>query len=213
MQIISLKQNKDKSIYATTDIGLNFRLSLNSIAKFNIFQGKFITETEIREIQKEEKKASIIQSVIELIAIRPRSTKEVAEYIDKVLKRKYEIKEKSNVEIELSNSIIEYLTEKKYIGDHEFTEWWINNRVDFRNLSRKQIKYELLGKGISESIIEENLNNIYPPEDEKGKILKIIEKKYKDIDLQSVGLKEKQKIVSYLLRKGYNYELIKELFN
>ncbi len=213
MQIISLKQNKDKSIYATTDIGLNFRLSLNSIAKFNIFQGKFITETEIREIQKEEKKASIIQSVIELIAIRPRSTKEVAEYIDKVLKRKYEIKEKSNVEIELSNSIIEYLTEKKYIGDHEFTEWWINNRVDFRNLSRKQIKYELLSKGVSENIIEENLNNIYPPEDEKGKILKIIEKKYKDIDLQSVGLKEKQKIVSYLLRKGYNYELIKELFN
>ena len=211
MQILSLKQNKDKSIYATTDIGLNFRLSINSIAKFNIFQGKLITEEEIREIQNEEKRSGLIQLIIEYIAIRPRSSREISEYIDKILKRKFKIEKIADEEIKLKNSIIDYLTDKKYIDDFDFAKWWISNRVDFRNISKKAIKYELLKKGVSENIIEENLKELYSEDDERTKIQNILNKKYKGIDLSAINLKEKQKIISFLYNKGYNYELIKEI--
>ncbi len=211
MQILSLKQNKDKSIYATTDIGLNFRLSINSIAKFNIFQGKLITEEEIREIQSEEKRSALLQLIIEYIAIRPRSTREISDYIDKILKRKFKLEKIGTEELLLKKSLIEYLIEKKYVDDFDFAKWWINNRVDFKNMSKKAIKYELLKKGISENLIEENLTELYSEEDEKTKIQNIILKKYKGIVISELNPKDKQKIISFLYNKGYNYELIKEI--
>jgi len=211
MQILSLKQNKDKSIYATTDIGLNFRLSINSIAKFNIFQGKLITEEEIREIQSEEKRSALLQLIIEYVAIRPRSTREISDYIDKILKRKFKLEKIGTEELLLKKSLIEYLIEKKYVDDSDFAKWWINNRVDFKNMSKKAIKYELLKKGISENLIEENLTELYSEEDEKTKIQNIILKKYKGIVISELNPKDKQKVISFLYNKGYNYELIKEI--
>ena len=66
------------------------------------------------------------------------------------------------------------------------------------------MKYDLMGKGIKEVIIEEKLSCL-KDEDEREKCLKLAQKYMKS---KEFDLKTKQKFYNHLLSKGYDYDAI-----
>ncbi len=118
-----------------------------------------------------------------------------------------ELKDKLNNEgypEEIIIKIIELFKYYGYINDEIYAKGHINNRLKFKPMGKKLLKYELLKKGVDNDIIENTINNLEI--DELDIVTKLIEKKTKN--KSEFTQKDKEKLYNYLLRKGFNYDII-----
>lgn len=100
---------------------------------------------------------------------------------------------------------LEYVKHYHYVDDLRYARNYIDSRKDTK--SRQQIRYDLLGRGISEDIIIQAWEET-DPVDEMALILRWKEKK--GFDPASADQKETQRFYQFLLRKGFSYPDIKK---
>lgn len=130
----------------------------------------------------------------------------VLKYVLYKKRTKQEVKNKfySTIENEMLNDIIDELEENGYISDSNYIERAINEFKALNNLSIKEIRYKLLTKGISNSLIDDYISNhleeLVEYEMESG--IKLA--------LKKSGTMEKEDIAKFLLKKGYTGEVVKE---
>lgn len=98
---------------------------------------------------------------------------------------------------------MEKLKEYGYINDESFAENFINSYSQSK--SKRKLKFDLLGKGIKESIIDQKLQSIVDEEDEKELAFRIGQKYLANRDLD---LKTKEKFYNHMAGKGFDYSLI-----
>ena len=104
---------------------------------------------------------------------------------------------------DLLEEIIEYLKEAGYINDKEYIEKTINNMKTLKNLSKREIQYKLMTKGIKKDDIEDYFY-------ENSEILDEYEQKSAyNIYNKKITTMEPEEIKQYLLKKGYSSENIK----
>ena len=102
-----------------------------------------------------------------------------------------------------THQIIEYLKEHNFIDHHRYVEAYINDKLRFNQWGKRKIAHALHAKNIEDSIIQEKLNKIDPQWYDE--ILKnALERKLKPGD-KLLDAKEKEKIIRYLLQKGFEY--------
>lgn len=136
---------------------------------------------------------------LRFLSYRPRSEKEVYDYL-----KKKSIKAK-NLNEQIIAKIMTRLVELKFIDDLEFAKFWITNREK----GLKFLKIELAQKGISKEIIEKALSGFDIAEKEESLILKLIEKKKRSL-ANTEKRKAQEKMIAFLLRKGFDYSQIKK---
>lgn len=103
---------------------------------------------------------------------------------------------KSEIQEEMLDEIINYLKEAKYLDDYEFIEKQVNEYINLKTLSIKEIKYKLLAKGIEKNLIEKYIDNNY------SKLTNYEENSVKKIKEKKSDLSEEE-IKQYLYKKGY----------
>ena len=171
-----------------------FSLDVTQVVDFKIKVGKLITPEELLEYQKASEFGKLYQRALEWVLVRPRSEKEAYDYL---YKKVYEKKLDKNY----INNILEKLKDRKYLDDFKFAEWYVENRFVKKGASARRLKMELMKKGIEKSIIEEILSA--SDRNDKDEILKIIAKKRAKYD--------DEKLIAYLCRQGFSFELASEL--
>ena len=139
--------------------------------------------------------SDVYNKALDLLSRREHSQKEIKLKLQKKFKNSEEIYE-----------IIEKLVANNIINDTRFTEHYINSRKR-RGFGSKKISYELLSKGINESIIDSALSNI---DDWKELAKKEFNKKYKDGPSDDFKIRSKQK--NFLLNRGFSFEEIESVF-
>ncbi len=142
---------------------------------------------------------------LRFLSYRPRSEKEIYDYLSKKFKT-----QKSKFKIESQNEkiiarIMSKLIEQKFIDDRQFAKFWIEHRKK----GFKFVKLELLQKGVSKEIIEQVASEFDLTAKESSLIEKLIEKKTKALQ-NTPSQKAYEKMVAFLLRKGFDYETIKK---
>lgn len=218
MKITQLQRGKkSKRINVYVDEEYSFSVEETTLVKENLFQGKEITEIEIENIVNRDLVEKFSSKSVELIGRRPRSAREVRDYIYKKLNNKefYQF-EKEEIN-DISAKVVKKLTEKEYLNDEEFAKWWIENRMINKPRGKYMLKSELFKKGISSQIIEKQLKTI-SKHTEIIRAQELAEKKYRIIRLRE---KDKRKISDkmyrYLASKGYSYgiarKVLEQLYN
>ena len=103
--------------------------------------------------------------------------------------------------------VIENLKEIGYINDESYIERAVAEFMNLNNLSRKELKYKLMSKGINTNVMDNYFeNNIDKLEYyEINSARNIILKKQYNMD--------EQQLIQYLLKKGYKIESIKKATN
>jgi regulatory protein len=139
--------------------------------------------------------SDVYNKALDLLSRREHSQKEVTLKLQKKFKNSEEIYE-----------VIEKLVANNIINDTRFTEHYINLRKR-RGFGSKKISYELLSKGINESIIDSTLSNM---DDWKELAKKEFNKKYKDGPSDDFKIRSKQK--NFLLNRGFSFEEIESVF-
>lgn len=173
-------------------------ISERDLVETGIYNGKEITKKELEKIKKKSIESKVLNKALKFLSIRPRSIKE--------LQRKLEEK---NYDSKLIKKTIDFLKKEKLLDDKKFTRDWISFRQKFHPLGKKKLFLELRKKDIPEDIIEKEISKIsFKKEIEEAKELaqKRI-KLYKDLD----KYKKREKIVSFLKRRGYSWNIIKEI--
>ncbi len=104
------------------------------------------------------------------------------------------------------DQIIVYLKDRKYIDDLDFAKNWILKRAK----GKKVLIFELKQKGISQEIIESVIDSQEFQQSQVSAINKIFQKstkKYANLPYPQ----NKEKIISFMLRKGFNYSAIQQM--
>lgn len=148
-------------------------------------------------MEKDKDFIIIYQRTLRYLAIRPRSLKEITDYLQKRVKVKQIIKEK----------IINQLDTEGLIDDENFAHWWLDQRAAFRPKGSLALTAELRQKGIEKSVIEKVLSqDLNEASLAKAALTKKL-KAYRRLP----PLALRQKALAFLQRRGFSWKTAKSV--
>ncbi|MBR3323948.1 RecX family transcriptional regulator [Candidatus Saccharibacteria bacterium] len=172
-----------------------FSLDVAQVVDFKIKKGLAVSEDRLLELKKASEYGKLYQRTLEWVLLRPHSESETRDYLrKKIFEKKLD---KSYID-----RIIEKLKTKKYLDDYRFAEWYVEYLTGKKNFSIKRIKMELRKKGIANDIVDELLERT--ENYEAKKLSEIIAKKRSKYP-------DEKKLIAYLCRQGFDYQLVNEL--
>lgn len=194
MKVTNIKQQQKRSDRYSIfiDDKYSFALSESELLAKSIKVGQELSKQELDELKDSAVIDKGIYRVMELISRRPRSRWEIEDYLKR---KKYEPQE--------IEQIISALDKKGYIDDLDFAKRWVDNRRLLKPMSLRKLTLELRQKRVSDETIQAVLE-----EDETNEtdvLRELIEKKRRQAKYQ-----DKQKLIGFLSRQGFNYGDIKE---
>jgi regulatory protein len=204
---ISLQaKNKDR-VNVSVDGRYRFSLDVFQVGELGLKVGKDYTDEELVELETESQFGKLYARALEYCMMRPHSVKEVRDYLWRKTRATRvrvqdtnEYRDKPGVSQELADRVLQRLINKEYVNDQSFTKYWMENRKLSKGVSRRKLTAELRSKGVDQTVIEENLQNI--TREENDEILKIIIKKYSKYDEKG--------LITYLARQGFSWDVIRE---
>lgn len=208
-QISSIEPQKKKEnrLNIFLDGKFAFGASAEIILKNNLKVGTNLSQKLIDQITKEDQSTKLMDRVMNFLSFRPRSEKEVRDYLAKKIANFENIKFTQASQSPLIDSIIKKLKKYNYINDLEFTKWWVTSRKN-RPRGQMVIKAELIKKGIEKETIDQIITKSV---NETMLAKKSIEKKIK-FWRKLTPLDFKKKFYSYLASRGFSYDTIAEMF-
>lgn len=191
----------------------SFGLDLEILAKHNLKVGRKISESEIEEIIKEGEFQKVYDKALRFLSYRPRSEKEIKDYLYK-----------KKVGEETKKLVLNKLKKRNLINDQEFALWWVEQRISFRPRGKILLEQELRKKGVDRETVREVLEKVFQKEVEtKDAIayrlspsfefelaLKAAKKKLSQYKKLS-SFEFKKKMTAFLARRGFSWEVIKEV--
>jgi regulatory protein len=192
-KITTQKKNADRvSIFV--DGVYSFSLSLNDLLKTKLKTNQDLSDSDLKKLKKISDDSKLKMRALEWLLIRPRSKKELIEY----LRRK-------KIDPEAIDIWVNDFEKKRYVDDTRFATWWTEQRRTGKKKSARFIAQELNQKGVNREIIQEVIQKNETTDSDTLRAL--IEKKKK---LPRYAVDE-QKLITYLQRQGYSFSLIKEV--
>lgn len=191
------KRNKERvNIYIDNEYA--FSISAELVYKENIKVKDEINVERLKKLADEDNYIKCKNSALKIIERTYKSEKELRDklvlkgYDDHIIKR-----------------TINFLREYNLLNDTNYAKMYVKDRS--RNQGKNKIKYTLIQKGIDENIIEEELNKI-DKDEIKEVAYEMALKKYRVLSKrENDNYKLTQKLYRFLMGKGYDYDLIKDV--
>ena len=192
------QQKKDASRYSIfLDHKFSFGLSGVDVLYFKLKEDEVLDKEKYEYILEHVVYEEAKRKAFNYVSAGYKTEKEVR---DKLLIREYSE--------EIIDKVIDVLKQYNYVDDRVYAKKFIEYRTKTKKQGLFKIKHDLIIKGISEEIINEFFDDF--KNDSGETIVSLIEKKAKG--LKNLEYKEKQRIIGFLMRRGFSCEEINEGF-
>jgi len=185
------KKNPDRvSIY----LDGRFAFGVPAIVAARLARGQFLSDAEIEALQEKGDVETAYNKALEYLANRPRSRAEVETFL-----------RKRGVAEPQIEAVAEQLEGAGLLDDAAFAQFWVENRERFRPRGLRALRYELRSKGVADEAIEQALVSV-----------DVADSAYRSASKKAHQLRHEdrktfyQKIVGYLARQGFEYEVARE---
>jgi regulatory protein len=193
-KITALKHQKRNQDRVSVYLDGRFAFGLPAIVAASLRQGQYLSDAEIATLTAQGAVESLYNQALNYLSYRPRSKSEVVSYL-----RRHGA---SETEIE---STIDRLERAGLLDDEAFAQFWIENREQFRPRGLRALDYELRSKGLESEIIEQALTSV----DAAASAYRAASKKAGQLShLDETTFR--RKLVAYLARRGFDYEIARE---
>ena len=185
------KKNPDR---ASVFLDGQFALGLPAVIAARLKQGQFLSDAEIQSLQAEGTIETTYGKALNYLSYRPRSRAEVDRYLQKRDLPERQVK-----------AVAERLERAGLLDDEAFARYWVENRERNQPKGLRALRYELRVKGISSETIERVLVSV----DVSDSAYRSATRKAQQLahlDQQAFT----KKIIEYLARRGFNYEVARE---
>jgi len=170
-----------------------YAFSLALIHAAPLRKGQTLSDQEINQLKTQDQLQRAIDQAARFLSYRPRSSNEVRDN----LKKRFD-----EATIDMA---IQKLAELNYLDDHAFARYWVENRDTFKPRSTSALRYELRQKGLEQSVIDEALDDY----DNTQSAYRAAQAKARRFRALTVA-EFRNKMSSYLQRRGFNYGTIRE---
>lgn len=185
-----------------------FGVDENILVKNQLKVNRQLTDDQVLNLINQSILGKLTDQALRFLSYRPRSEKEVADYLVKKISQGEGLKYNQAKESPMIGKIIAKLTRYGYLNDHEFARWWFDSRMRARPKGPTLIKAELIKKGIDKEIIE-NVQDRSP--DQVALAKKAVAKKLEKWQ-KLPQLEFKKKLYQFLLSRGFDYQTVAEVF-
>jgi regulatory protein len=204
---IQLQAKNPDRVNVSVDGKYRFSLDLYQVGELGIKVGKEYSDAEITAFEQESLFGKLYARALEYTFMRPHSAKEIRDYLWRKTRtslvksrRTGEVTQREGVSQTITDRVYNRLFKKGYIDDEKFTKYWIENRNLTKGASQRKLVNELRAKGVEQGIITLLLPS--SSRNDETEIDKIITKKRAKYD--------DQKLIQYLARQGFDFDLIKQ---
>jgi regulatory protein len=197
-KIESQKKNpKRRSIFLDGEFA--FGLDEEVLYKYGLKEGEELDQKKIGQILESEVKKESKDAALKFLSYRMRSEKEVRDKLKK--------KEFAN---DLIDEVIKDLKRINLIDDSNFASAFVRDKISNKPQGKILLKQELWKKGIKDETIEKVLKEYFEDEEEELNLAKNLlekrKKRYENLDKNIA----KRRMMSFLLRRGFSYEIVKQ---
>ncbi|MBI2017466.1 RecX family transcriptional regulator [Candidatus Daviesbacteria bacterium] len=175
------------------------------VIEHRLVVGKILDTSDVKKLLFEVEVGKLMERMYRLWNIRPRSEKEIRDYL-KSLSFKRKIKDQEDISDAAVELLINKLKQKGLLNDEQFANVWVEARRKSKKKGKIALKMELIQKGINRDIINEAIKQ--SSEEEQLLAERALEKKIKVWE-KLPYLEFKKKGMEFLLRRGFEYDVIK----
>ena len=182
-------------------------ISLNVLAQENLYEGLTIDEQTLDRILKEDLESRFMNRAVEYLSRTVKTEFQVRQYLKNLKFKKKGIWFNEDIQLDwdlLFEQIIDSLKKYKYIDDEEFAHAFVQSRLNVKPRGKSVLISELLSKGVSKEIAQRVCDEEIT--DELDVLRNAFRKRFKDEKFNI----QNQKMVGYLLRKGFSWDLIEQ---
>ncbi|MDP5273515.1 RecX family transcriptional regulator [Chengkuizengella axinellae] len=174
-----------------------FSVHEDILVKHRLLKGEEINQTKMKKIIEDEETQIAYRHAIRMISRKPKS--------------RYELKKKlieKGYEESLIHSALDQLEKEKYIDDYSYAVTLANYRIKYQRKGLKWIEQELSQKGIEKMTIAKVTEEV-DKESEYKAAYHLAQKRWERHDGDTI--QKKSKISSFLMRRGFEYSLIRKV--
>lgn len=200
MKILKYKKQRNGKYKIFLDNNTDLLLYEDTILKYNLLLKGEIDSKELKKITDFNFECDVYFVALKSLNSRFKSIKELR---DSLIRKEYPI--------DLVDIVIDRLKKEKYLDDRLFTKSYINNQIITTSRGPKKIVSELVKKGVSSSIVDEEIT-IFSEDEQITKIEKTINKLIKSNKSRG-GVVLKNKITTDLVNLGYDISIINKVIS
>ncbi|MDU7560904.1 MAG: RecX family transcriptional regulator [Finegoldia magna] len=196
---IEFNDKKDKFVIET-DTKESFLLSYNDFERYKIHNEMTIDDELYTHLLNISKFTEAFEISLNFLSYKLRTEKEI---IAKLKSKKFSI--------EIIDEVITKLKNLDLLDDYNYAKIFINDKINLTNYSKRRIINDLYQKGIDKRIYEDYLEDVFGYNMELDKATQIVETKINIWKEKHEGYDLKNKIVTFLLQKGFSYDVAKQV--
>jgi regulatory protein len=193
------KQNKKQQRYNIfVDDEFVCAIHEDILIKYKLFKDKYVNQTFIDEVIAAEDHHQVYLDAIKILTNRSNSSKE----LEHKMRRK-------GYEMQTIQSVIQTLIQQNYINDTKFAREWVLQQIN-NHQGVNKIRYNLKQKGFKNDEVLQAVQ-LYTKDMEFATAIRTAEKKIKT--LTGTPVQQKNKLITFLQRRGFTTEAIKSVLN
>ena len=201
MRIIRVAKKDEKNVIIYFDNEEKLFLTYAIFLKNGLKKNDEISESRFSLLIEENQKYHLKQKAFQLLGRRHHSSFEL----------KVKLKQKGYNE----NIIVEIINDLKtngYLNDYEFALLFSDENIKNKFWGKKKVEAELFKRGIDRNIISQVIDEKFPSNGEINNAVELGKKKLKSLLTRKIEKeKVRTKLYSFLISKGYDYEICKRV--
>ncbi|MDT8716553.1 recombination regulator RecX [Clostridium sp. 19966] len=195
---IELQKNNKNRVNIFIDDEYSFSASTELVYTYKLEKNKVIDIKETESIVKED---NFLKAKTSALRIIEKTTKTQKEMKDKLIQKGYEE--------DIINRVMEFLKEYSFVDDGKYAQMYIKDKIGTKG--KNKIRFELTRKGISEDVLNPLLNDSTKEKEYDGAKAAALKKYNLIAKNESDKSKIYQKLVRFLMSKGYDYDIVKDI--
>src|SRR5512136_1625184 len=193
--VTALKVQKHHPNRVNVYLDNEYSFGLSRITAAWLQVGQELSPNKIAKLQAEDEREEAYVQALRFLDYRPRSRAEVRRNL-----------EKHDVPPYVINDVFKRLERSGLVNDERFAQDWVENRSEFRPRSRRALAFELHQRGLEDTAIKKALEGL----NEEALAYQAAIKQSRR--LEGLQLRDfSNKLGSFLARRGFSYEVIKQV--
>jgi regulatory protein len=172
-----------------------FALPVLDAARLRV--GEHLDDDAIAQLQAQDERQKAYDRALHYLSFRPRSQAEVRRNLLA-----------AGLEADLVEATLTRLAAQGYLDDAEFARFWVENRQQFRPKGSQALRGELRQRGVDSETVEAALAGLDPAvsayEAARPRAIRLAALAQADATVF------RRKLGDFLLRRGFEYEVVKE---
>ncbi len=200
MRITKIERQKKRSSRVSVFIDGTFAFGVSDdiMLRFALHEGAELDDAAVCMIQGADNEETAKQSALRYLSIRPRSKKEMRDYL---LKKEYPA--------DLGERVIARLEALNMLDDASFARMVCRDALAKKPAGGKMLRQMMMRKGVPAPLVESVLAEFSTPDSEFALAVKAAERHSARLSRSSRKLDEdriKKKILEYLVRRGFAFD-------